>query len=76
MNRNLLKESILPAFWVFFFIVSSNSDAKNNEFKKADNAVPKNIGIKDQDLSASGASNNINKNKEATFTKAIYLSGF
>jgi hypothetical protein len=76
MNRNLLKESILPAFWVFFFIVSSKSDAKNNEFKKADNVVPKNIGIKNQDLSASGASNSINKNKEVTFTKAIYLSGF
>lgn len=76
MKRNLLKESILPAFWLFVFIVSSKSDGKNNDLKKAGNTNPVNIGIKNQDISASGASNSINKNKEATFTKAVYLSGF
>ena len=76
MKRNLLKESILPAFWLFVFIFSSKSDAENNDLKRTGNTNPVNIGIKNQDISAPGASNSINKNKEATFTKAVYLSGF
>ena len=76
MKKTLLKESILPAFWVFFFLVSSKGDTRVNELKNADNTVPVNIGIKKQDLSESGGSNSINKNKEVTFTKAVYLSGF
>jgi len=76
MKKTLLKESILPAFWVFVFLVSSKSDARVNGLKNADNTVPVNTGIKKQDLSGAGGSNSINKNKEATFTKAVYLSGF
>jgi uncharacterized membrane protein len=70
--KNLLKELILPSFWLFFFIVSSKSEDKVNKLKKADNTE-----LKKQDgISASGATNGINKNKEATFIKAVYLSGF
>ena len=75
MKKTLLKESILPAFWVFFFLVSSKSETRVNGLKN-DNKVPVNTGIKKQDLSESGGSNSINKNKEVTFTKAVYLSGF
>ena len=70
--KNLLKELILPSFWLFFFIVSSKSEDKVNKLKKTDNTE-----LKKQDgISASGATNGINKNKEATFIKAVYLSGF
>jgi uncharacterized membrane protein len=70
--KNLFKELILPSFWLFFFIVSSKSEDKVNKFKKTDNTE-----LKKQDgISASGATNGINKNKEATFIKAVYLSGF
>ena len=70
--KNLFKELILPSFWLFFFIVSSKSEDKVNKLKKADNTE-----LKKQDgISASGATNGINKNKEATFIKAVYLSGF
>ena len=40
--KNLLKELILPSFWLFFFIVSSKSEDKVNKFKKADNTELKN----------------------------------
>lgn len=76
MKKTLLKELILPAFWLVFFTFSSKSDLKENELKKADNTVPVDIGIKKQDIPAAGATNAVNKNKEATFTKAVYLSGF
>ena len=70
--KNLLKELILPSFWLFFFIVSSKSEDKVNKLKKTDN-----IEFKKQDgISVSGATNAIDKNKEATFIKAVYLSGF
>jgi len=70
--KNLLKELILPSFWLFFFIVSSKSEDKVNKLKKTDN-----IEFKKQDgISVSGATNAIDKTKEATFIKAVYLSGF
>lgn len=71
MKKNLSKELILPAFWLFFFIVTPKSEVKDNKLKKADNTE-----LKKQDISTPGASNAINKNKEATFTKAVYLSGY
>ena len=70
MKKILSKELILPAFWVFFFIVSPKSEAKVEELKKAENTE-----IKKQEP-LSGGYNAINKNKEATFTKAVFLSGF
>ena len=76
MKKHLLKESILPAFWLFFFMVSSKSDGKINELKKADNTVPVNIRIKKQDMAVSASDNATNKNKGATFTKAVYLLGY
>lgn len=72
MKKNLLKELILPAFWLFFFIVSSKSDAKNNELNRADN-----IELKNPDISSSEVTNGINNNSKAVkFTKALFLSGF
>lgn len=68
MKKSLLKELILPAFWLFFFTVSSKSDAKVNELKKEDNTVNK------QEISAPGTSHPVNKNKEAAFTKTLFLS--
>jgi hypothetical protein len=76
MKKTLVKELILPAFWLIFFTFSSKSDPKVNELKKAGNTAPMQIGIKKQDMSAPGATHAVNKNKEATFTKAVYLSGF
>lgn len=70
MKKNLLKELILPAFWLFFFVVSSKSDAKHN-LNRADN-----IELKKQDISTSEVTNGMNSNKAATFTKALFLSGF
>ncbi|HUS00435.1 MAG TPA: hypothetical protein VMY77_01840 [Chitinophagaceae bacterium] len=70
MKKSFLKELVLPAFWLFFFIVSPKSQVKDNKLKKADNTEL------NKDIPAPGASNVINKNKEATFTKAIYLSGY
>ncbi len=36
--REFLKELILPSFWLFFFIASSdNSEGNVNTIKKADN---------------------------------------
>jgi hypothetical protein len=75
MSKNLLKELILPAFWLFFFAVSSTTGAKVNELKKANNITPSEFGIKQQEI-APAASHAVNKNQEATFTKAIYLSKY
>jgi len=30
MNSNLLKDMILPSFWLFFFLVYSNTNDRNN----------------------------------------------
>ena len=68
--KKLLKELILPAFWVFFFIVTPKSEIKDNNLKRADNTELK------KDIPAPAATNTINKNKEAIFTKAVYLSGY
>lgn len=67
--KKLLKELILPAFWLFFFIVTPKSEIKDNKLKRADNTELK------KDMPAPGATNAVNKNKEAIFTKAVYLSG-
>lgn len=69
--KNLLKELVLPAFWLFFFIAFSKSEVRDNKVKKVNNTE-----LKKQDLSKMEGGNPINKNKEATFTKAIYLSGY
>lgn len=69
MKKLLSKELILPSFWLFFFIVYPKNEQKIDRSKKADN-----IEVKKQE--ASEGYNGINKNKEATFTKAVYLSGF
>ena len=71
MAKNLLKESILPAFWLFFFIASSKGEKQIKEIRKADN-----IELKKQNMSTAGGENSIDKNKQAGFTKAMYLSGF
>lgn len=68
MNKSLLKELILPAFWLFFFAVSSKSDVKVNELKKEENTVT------EQEISTPGASHAVNKNKVSTSTKAVFLS--
>jgi hypothetical protein len=68
MKKILSKELILPSFWLFFFIVSPKNDVPINEVKKDNTEVKK--------QEASGGGNAINKNKEASFTKAVYLSGF
>lgn len=71
MKKNILQESILPCFWLFFFIISSKNE-DNVRLKKADDT-----GLKKQDnISGAGATNGTNKNKEGTFTKAVYLSGY
>lgn len=69
MKKILSKELILPFFWLFFFIVSPKNENKIGRVKKADRTE-----VKTQE--ASGDVNSINKNKEAIFTKAVYLSGF
>lgn len=69
MTKNLLKELILPSFWLFFFLVSPKNADKVDQSKKVDN-----IEVKKQE--PSGTASSINKNKEATFTNAVYLSGF
>lgn len=71
MKKNLLKELILPAFWLFFFIVTPKSEIRDIKLKKADNTE-----LKKQDILAPGASSVINKNKEVAFTKAVYLAGY
>ena len=70
MKKNLSKELILPAFWVFFFIVTPKSQIKDNKLKRADNTELK------KDITVPSATNAVNQNKEATFTKAVYLSGY
>ena len=72
MKKTLLKELILPAFWLVFFTFSSKSDPRVNELKKADNTE-----LKKPVIESPGASNeDNNKNEKVTFTKAIYLAGF
>lgn len=72
MNKNILQELVLPSFWLFFFIVSPASDAKVDQLQKT-----KNIEIKKQDdIPVLETSNTIDKNKEATLIKAVYLFGF
>ena len=73
MTKNLLKESILPAFWLFFFIASSKSEVKIKDLRKADNTELK---IKKQDISAGSSDNTLEKNKELSFTKAVYITGY
>jgi hypothetical protein len=71
MKKNFLKEMILPAFWLLFFIITPKSEVKDNKLKKADNTE-----LKRQNIPEPEVGNAINKNKEATFTKAVYLSGY
>ena len=70
MRKNLLRELILPSFWLFFFIVSPKSENKE-KIKKVDKTE-----LKKQDGIPFYEANVANKNKEATFIKAVYLSGF
>ncbi len=70
MTKNLLKELILPSFWLFFFLVSPKNEGKIDQLKKEDN-----IGVKRQETKAAGIKNK-EATKEATFTNAVYLSGF
>ena len=70
MNKNFLKELILPAFWLLFFIISSKNDKTINLKKESGIEVKKQIGA------AAETGDVTDKNKEAKFTKAVYLSGF
>ena len=72
MKKNILQELVLPSFWLFFFIVSPGSDAKVGQLQNT-----KSIEVKKQDNTpALETSNTIDKNKEASLIKAVYLSGF
>jgi len=56
--KNLLRELILPSFWFFFFIVSSNGVAKVDQLKKSNNTE-----VKKPVITASGETNIKDKNK-------------
>lgn len=68
MKKTLLKELILPSFWLFFFIVSPKND-ESNQLKKEDDIELKKQG----DIFATSEDDTA---KEARFTKAVYLSGY
>lgn len=74
--KKILRELILPSFWLFFFAVGPKGEAKVNHLKKADTIVPIVTGMKKQELPVSEAPNIIDKNIEATFIKAMFLSGY
>lgn len=67
MRKNLADELILPAFWLFFFMVYSTDDRKTS-LKNSDK-----LELKRDDISAGIKTGTI---KETTFTKAVYLTGF
>ena len=71
MKKTLLRELILPSFWLFFFIVSPKSDKTTTQLKKGnDTELKKQDGI---DIFAAAEKNKI---KQARFAKAVYLSRF
>lgn len=60
--KNLLKEMILPSFWLLVFIISPRSEINVNQLKKANDKK-----LKKQDISTLAVVNTIDKNKEAIF---------
>ena len=70
MNKNLLKEMILPMFWLFFFIVYTKIDNKNINLNRQDKSEIRNV--------TGSAENNklTNSNSKMKFTKAVYISRY
>ena len=69
--KNLLRELILPSFWLIIFITTSNTEVRVNKLKKAENTQ-----LKKEYMSVSVKVNSIEKNKESKFINPIYLTGF
>ena len=69
MKKTLLKEFILPSFWLFFFIVSPKSEDRTNDLKQGNKIELKKQG----DIFAASEDN---KTKKIRVTRAVYLSGF
>jgi len=69
--KNLLRELILPSFWLIIFITTSNTEVSVNKLKKVENTQ-----LKKEYISVSGKVNSIEKNKESKFINPIYLTGF
>ena len=70
--KNLITELILPAFWLFIFIISSNKEEKVYKLK----AKNESFNNEKQYISASGKIKSIEKSKESKISNPIYLSGF
>ncbi len=68
--KDLLRELILPFFWLIVFITSSN-ERRGNKLKKADNTE-----LKKQYISAKVNNNETSKTKGAIFINPVYLTGF
>lgn len=73
MKKTLLKELILPSFWLFFFIVSPKND-QSTQLKKGNGTELE----KQDDIYAVAEKNKIKQAgfTKAEFTRAVYLSGF
>lgn len=69
--KNLLRELLLPTFWLIIFITSSNNAGKVNKLKKAENTE-----LKKENISVTVTDNSIDKTKESKFIKPVYLTGF
>lgn len=70
MNKNLLKEMILPSFWLFFFIAHSKLKEKNNKLENQNRSEIRKI------TGLAGNNNLIIKDPKIKFTNAVYLSGY
>ena len=68
MKKTLLKELILPSFWLFFFIVSPESEVKTQLKKQDDTELKKQENI--------FAASEPDTGKKMKFTKAVFLPGF
>lgn len=66
MKKTFLQDLILPTFWLLFFMVSSKSERRIENFKKEEKTELRNVNLRE-------ATNG--KEKEANFTKAIFLTG-
>lgn len=70
MNKNFLKEMILPSFWLFFFIVYSNIPNKDNQLDKQTKLELKNM------TGSAGNSKSIVPGSKTTLTGAVYIHGY
>lgn len=66
--KNILRELILPAFWLFVFIIFPGNESRIDKQKKTDNNK-----INQQDIPSSGGTGNI-KSKEAAITRVALLT--